>query len=182
VEPGTLENLFAGGTGDLASLLSGPSARSVNGLQAFADGDMAVSGDLASDFGCTGERVAGDFVDKAVLAGFGSGEDTAGQGEFKGAALPHGGGAGPEYEEGPKSDADLRQAESGVGGGDNYVAVGNQAGSTCQGGAVDSGNDRRGEPGAGGEEALVEGVDIGCIGGGRGLGKVHAGAETLSGG
>ncbi len=165
-------------------------------VEAAAEGFLAGEGELAGggDGAVVELESRSDLVDEAVLLGIGGGEDAAGEGELDGAALADGEGDGAVGDEGPIAGADLGEAEGGALGGEDDVAVGDEADGAAESGALDGGDDgfvivqAEGEEGlldlddfeGVGEEELIE-IDAGAEGGAGGVKEDAADGAVLAG-
>lgn len=164
--------------GEDAGGLPGHFAGFLDEIEAAAEGFLGDGGEVGGGMGGAVVEFEGgaDFVDEAEFAGFGGGEEAAGQGEFDGAAFAHGEGEGAEGDEGEGAVADFGEAELDALGGDDDVGVGEEAEAGGEAGALDGGDDGFMVVEAEGEELFVEGLGVEGFGE-EGVGEVEAGAE-----
>jgi len=137
--------------------------------------------------GAVHEEFGGDeFVDEAEFLGFGGVDEAAGEEEIAGAlfadlACEENGNDG-----GKKTDFDFGVAEFGFGNGESEIAKRGDATASCQGVAIDSGDERPGiAPEAAKEFGDAAGVFLifggGLAGDGTEHVEIHAGAEGRAG-
>jgi hypothetical protein len=113
-------------------------------------------------------------VDKAGAEGLVGLKDASGEGPLEGAALADGAGEAAEEDDGEHADAHFGKAEARAHGGDDAMAVGEEADAARERGPLDGGDDGLGEAGADGKEPFVGRVGVGIFV------EVDAGTEDLA--